>query len=234
MDTVMWDAIPFTLLPAVWLDSQPMDLFSVLDCQTSNKIACVPSQAYGWYVGGIRNGDRTPSVYDFGRLRAVEMLSKSAWVVMINKDNIHRQLICILNPGRPGSIALLMDSLVTSGDEQTRPSNWETVQSFVQYYVNVICIAAEGRVQATGRPYMRQCLVPHQPNYFDCGVFSLLNLKNVVCHVDALLALTTTSQPGVLDFCWWYNSRVGTQYRYHLFQRYGELLDKYSEPSSTE
>jgi hypothetical protein len=229
------------------LSNDPIDLFSLLDCQTDGRVSYIPCSAYTYYRQGREARQKNPNVYPqertvLGISSATAMLLKSLWVAVINHIDSHWQLLCIVNPGKPNCIAMLMDSLV--GIEaitislarkpiSTFPSNLSMVRDFARALVTQVAMVANGQRMHFNLE-MQACLVPQQRNGFDCGTFSLLNLKNCVYRADELLSLSNSQRaPGIVDFRSWYNHETGVSFREYLFHRYQELLDDYSEPEST-
>jgi Ulp1 family protease len=167
------------------------------------------------------------------------MMLKPLWISVINHNNLHWQLLCIINPGKPNCVAMLMDSLVgietitvslVGNPEPTFPSNLSMVRDFAIAYVTEVALVALGsRMQFNLE--MQACLVPMQDNDFDCGTFALLNLKNCVYRADELVNLSNSQQaPRIIDFRSWYSAETGIGFREYLFRRYEEFLANYSQP----
>jgi hypothetical protein len=251
IETANWDAaIPFrseglvSLEPGKWLINDPMDLFSLLDCQTDGRVSYIPCSAYTEYLHKRRRRDPYPQIYPrertvLGVSRAAAMMLKPLWISVINHNNLHWQLLCIINPGKPNCVAMLMDSLVgietitvslVGNPEPTFPSNLSMVRDFAIAYVTEVALVALGsRMQFNLE--MQACLVPMQDNDFDCGTFALLNLKNCVYRADELVNLSNSQQaPRIIDFRSWYSAETGIGFREYLFRRYEEFLANYSQP----
>jgi hypothetical protein len=251
IETANWDvAIPFrseglvSLEPGKWLINDPMDLFSLLDCQTDGRVSYIPCSAYTEYLHKRRRGDTYPQIYPrertvLGVSRAKAMMLKPLWISVINHNNLHWQLLCIINPGKPNCVAMLMDSIVgietltvslVGSPEKTFPSNLSMVRDFAIAYVTEVALVASGsRMQFNLE--MQACLVPMQKNGFDCGTFALLNLKNCVYRADEIINMSNFQHaPRIVDFRCWYSHETGIRFREYLFRRYEELLDRFSKP----
>jgi hypothetical protein len=235
-DTEIWGTYYFesraltSLEPEEWLTTDPVELFSLLDCQTSNKVSYIPSCEFSLFKEHrMRHPDIPhPIMHHESRLHALQMLERPMWLSIVNHNNNHWQVLCIINHGTPNCLVLLMDSLAPS-------SNIQLVQTFASDYIDQVYLAAGQEVPVpVTSSIAHQCKVLRQPNGYDCGVFSLLNLKNAVYRVDEMLelrSLPVTSPPQVFDFCWWYGLLAAVHHRSYLHQRYQELLDLYSRPT---
>jgi hypothetical protein len=223
-DIESWNGISFTvgglhsLEPEGWLCNHAIDLFAILDCQTSDRVSYIPSNSYSFYRAGVEDGNPNPNVYSKSAAHASQMLACPVWMSIINHGNNHWQVLCIVNHGTPSCMALLMDSLAPS-------SNLTMVQNFATAFIQAVYHAANQPLLSTSIPKMAQCKVQRQPNGHDCGTFALLNLKNAVFHLDDMLALQPTSQCEQFNFLWWYHDLMAVHYRSYLYQRYTELLD---------
>jgi len=161
------------------------------------------------------------------------VMRKQIWICMINHNNQHWQLLVLFKPGRRGSFGLFMDSMISQhpdGVGETRPPiNWDLVIAFAKVHIESVCAKA-GVIGQIHFPTLKLCLVPTQPNSFDCGVFSMLNLKNVLFHIEELkaLQLATCDKLCAVDCRWWYSATEGTNFRKYLLCKYGELCDQYA------
>ena len=218
-----------TLEPEVWLSNDPVDLFSLLDCQTSSRVSYIPSSYFSLFKQKlITEANPHPIIYHHSRSHAMQMLEQPMWLSITNHNRNHWQALCIINHGKPNCLALLMDSLAPS-------SNLQLLQTFAADYIDQVYLAAGQPIPTRGTHLLvHQCIVLRQPNGYDCGVFSLLNLKNCVYHIDEMLKLSppaTTSLAEEFDFSWWYGLLTAVHYRSYLHQRYHELLALYSQPN---
>jgi hypothetical protein len=250
IESANWDAIPFrskglvSLEPGKWLINDPMDLFSLMDCQTNARVSYIPCSAYTDYMHKRRRGDQYPQIYPrersvLGVSRAAAMMLKPLWISVINHNNLHWQLLCIINPGKPNCVAMLMDSLVgietitvslVGNPETTFPSNLSMVRDFAIAYVTEVALVESGS-RSRFNLEMQACLVPMQDNDFDCGPFTLLNLKNCVYRTDELVNLSNSQQaPRIVDLRSWYSPETGFSFREYLFRRYEEFIANCSRP----
>jgi hypothetical protein len=226
-DVETWSTVDFgmsgleSLLPEQWLNNDPIDLFAVLDCETSEKVSYIPAHRYTSYKQEIALGNTHPDLYPNSPTHANQMIAHPIWISIINHNNNHWQLLCIINHGTPHCMALILDSLAPS-------SNLKCVEGFVSLYIQTVYNKANQPLHGNTNPAPRQCSVQQQPNGHDCGTFALLNLKNVIYGLDDLLALRPTTQAELFDFCWWYQQLAAVHYRSYLFQRFEELLATYS------
>jgi hypothetical protein len=201
-----------------------MDLFSILATQEHSNVEYFPSRLFCLYrnyhdqqrfdeqlVG--RNIRRS------GRHR--EMIQCNIWISMINQ-NSHWQTLVIINPGKPFCTAFLMDSLIHSTDDHS--SNFQLVNSFAVRLVNEVC-QHNNMPECCSTNLLRQCLVPIQPNGYDCGPFTLLNIKNTVGNMALLLTMTTDELCKALKG--WYIASKALEYRKYLSWRYVSLMQNY-------
>jgi hypothetical protein len=240
-DVQLWDDKLFfsqdiqSLLPSKWVESGPMDLFATLDTQEHDQVQYIPSSAYHTFVCALSTGNYD-SVYDHDAEHAQHMLSRDAWIIMINYGNVHWQLLCIIKPGTTQQQALLMDSmlgpaLVSTRSSKEVPSNWHIVQAFTTFYINAVMATAHMANDPTQQDLLSICYVPKQPNGNDCGIFVLLNLLFLVNNLHQFIHAVTMHGNRTINFTHWYSPNVGSSYRCYYFQRYGNLLDQYSIPS---
>jgi Ulp1 family protease len=220
-----------TLQPGQWLSNDPIDLFGLLDSQTCEDCHYIPSCSYTYYRYFVGARRHPSSSFSWDDTLAQETLAKKVWICSINHNDDHWQLLVILKPGEEDCCGLLMDSLVSYSAGRTRyPSNWRKVREFSEHYIQSVLVKA-GMTRHCAAPLMKLCYVPNQPNSFDCGVFSLLNLKNVVFHIEELerLGQEIVRKPDfIVDCRWWYTNITGTEYRKYLFHRYNELCSQFA------
>jgi hypothetical protein len=229
LDIVKWSGSSFlsdglrSMDEEGWLSNDPIDLFSILDCQTKHEyISYIPAACYSMYRSQRSYQMPNPIVWGMPKIRALQLVEKPLWTAMINPTGFHWQLLCIINHGTPYSIALLMDSFPPS-------HNLDLVRKFIPAFVRGVYNIAGKPILSTCTPVLQQCQVQVQPNGHDCGTFALLNLKNAVYHLDDLLALRPLPNNSHFDFCSWYTPLLGVHYRAYLYQRYEELLHEYGE-----
>jgi Ulp1 family protease len=149
----------------------------------------------------------------------VQILSVPLWIVPLFQDN-HWQMLCILNPSPiTGSkcIIYIMDSLIISGF----PSNYTTIVQFAGELINCSQSITYPDKPISECPFVKPCLVPLQPNGFDCGVFAILNMNNAINHLDDLVHNIDLENP--LNLCSWYTQSDGASYRCVLYQKFAEL-----------
>jgi Ulp1 family protease len=241
-DRETWQDINFlasaieSLAPRQWLESDPINLFSILDTQDNANIAYISAEVYHEYITTIQREREfyIPTLFRNGVSSAFKMLSKPLWIFMINHNNIHWQLLCVTNPETQHPSMMLLDSLNhvvdTCDSSHSNPANFESVKSFTCSYVASVLKEAKRDNYGVTEVMVKKCIVSYQPNSCDCGVFSLLNLKFVVEHCDEIIALMTSEDDEkVIDFSGWYNPQQGVGYRHELFNRYRTFIEMFSE-----
>jgi Ulp1 family protease len=73
---------------------------------------------------------------------------------------------------------------------------------------------------------MHPTIVPKQPNGYDCGTFSLLNMTHIIQNYIEMEELRPDTND-VFDFhCWYHPSKEGVGYRNTLLQQYRKLLQE--------
>ena len=179
------------LTPHGWLNDELMDLFSIIDCQQHHNVEYFPTSTFAFYHESItrRNEDGNDFLFRFIQQsgRGAIMAQSNVWILLINPSN-HWQTLVVINPTTVNCVALLMDSQVSSLTEKS--SNFDTVHQFVRSLVNAISFF-NNLPQCSNPQLLKQCLVPMQPNDFDCGPFCLLNIKHALVNRQALLSFSS-------------------------------------------
>jgi Ulp1 family protease len=213
------------LKPRQKLNDELMDLFSILECQLHDNVEYFPTSLFVLYriyvVNQKRRGEDIIDRNIRRNGRQQQMLQRNIWIVIINWED-HWQTLAIINPGKTYCTALLMYSCIASLDE--RSSNFDVVNRFAIYLVNEVCGQLE-MPRFCNQNLLHQCLVPIQPNAYDCGPFALLDLKHVLCNKEHLLTMSLD----VLckEFSKLYTVPEGISYRKYLFWRYADILNQY-------
>jgi Ulp1 family protease len=206
-----------------WLESHLVDLFGVILCQQLENIGYVRTDAYAFYARSALAQLTQPDLSDYDGMFPNEVYpeylkSKTIWLVPINVNNWHWQLLVLINPGTDYCLSLLMDS--NNGATWSSPDNFGLVDSFATMIVKNVF------GENAPPPRMHPTIVPKQPNGYDCGTFSLLNMAHIIQDYNAMEEL----RPGtdeIFDFhCWYHPSNDGVGYRNTLLQQYRQLLQE--------
>ena len=219
------------LKPTLMLKDDIMDLFAMLDCEPHQDVHYIDTAIFGMFRDAVfRHEDchslllrlfRNPS-----KLHA--MVNANIWVTFINQ-NLHWQTLIVLFPCRLNCVALLMDPLISSA--HTKSDNFIFVQNFTRSILQVTSIL-NNAPPISYTDILIQCLVPNQPNGFDCGPFSLLNLRQTLCRKHDLLSLCTPSLSDCHEiqtmFLHCYLPSDAVKYRKYLLWKYSNLITLYS------
>lgn len=138
--------------------------------------------------------------------------SMSVWIIPIHEQS-HWQILVIVNatcPPRP--TAMLLDSMAARGQSR----NAKSIAAFANtVVVRVVCAEPASTLVAIATV----ALVPQQPNGYDCGVYTLLNIMHLVHDYDSIVAV---KGPGQVDW-------RASQHRRDLLQQLHELKDLYQQ-----
>ena len=101
-----------------------------------------------------------------------------------------------------------------------RPANFDKCQAYVMAFVNQVYEDANLSNRQT-LP-LRIGLVPKQPNFMDCGVFAVLNVRHAAMRVNDFVSLGRVPEWNV--FLDWYTVQYGVQHQRTLREHYEHLL----------
>ena len=144
------------------------------------------------------------------------------WIATIC-HNHHWQTLCIINPGKEQCVVILLDSLIHG--VHARPTNFDMCRMFATALVNEVY----GNDNLANRQalVLRICLVPQQPNYDDCGVFTVLNVRHAALRVNDFVFFASLPEWNV--FLDWYSVEFAVGHRRSLWEQYDDMLMRYSK-----
>jgi Ulp1 family protease len=224
VDLLRWSTYSFdcgdmeTLAPGAWMNSQAVTLFAILYCQEAPLVEIIGVHDYTHFKYNMDMYNTATVIH--GDEECERYQARQIWVAIINLGNFHWQCLVIVNPGTHHSVSFLLDSMVQVRGQ--KPSNYDSVEQFANAYIyRVFGVSEPARMIPT---HMRPSLVPYQPNPYDCGPFTLMNIKNVASRAAQLVELLPAELDHVFDFRNWYAAREAVASRRVLYNRFQELL----------
>ena len=214
-----------------WVTDEPVDLFSVIESEESQYVFYIPSTAYAHYFIQLEQGIINLTVINnrfspHPHRRRQEMQQRNMWITTIC-DHGHWQVLCILNLGKEHCFSLLLDSLIRGPAQQS--ANLHKCEQFAQGLLTEIY--GQDSYQHLHIGNIRTGLVPVQPNFVDCGVFAILNVKTAISKVQELTSLMDIET--IYSFQDWYTVDHALGYRRNLRQQYERLLDQYGQATDS-
>ena len=215
-----------SLRASTWVTDEAVDLFSILELQDSENVIYVPSSLYTHYCSHLALGNTHPTLISERPIHEPEerrqaFRSKKMWIATIC-HNHHWQTLCIINPGKEQCVVILLDSLIHG--VHARPTNFDRCRMFATALVNEVY----GNDNLANRQalVLRICLVPQQPNYDDCGVFTVLNVRHAALRVNDFVSFASLPEWNV--FLDWYTVEFAVGHRRSLWEQYDDMLTRYS------
>jgi hypothetical protein len=212
-----------------WVSDEPVDLFCILETEQNDDVYYIPSSFYTYYFMHLEQGINKPSLIPWrSSARSNQprhrMHQAKLWIATIC-DHGHWQVLCIVNPGQHNCFLLLLDSLVKSPTHI--PANFRKCEQFARALVEE---AYSGDHMPNQRlPSLHMALVPVQPNFVDCGIFAIENVKMAISQATELTSLQPAST--VQFFQDWYTVEQAVNERNNLRMRYEDFLNEYGKPS---
>jgi len=204
-----------------WMYSFLMDLFGIMFCQNYQPdVEFMRSTLYTLFVHSINNGERD-EILIVGDAIVQKYKQAKIWIVPINNNNLHWQLLVLLHPGTDHCVELVLDSM--NGQYEYWPDNLHHIH-------DLSCVLLRRVFGNDARePDLQACHVPRQPNGFDCGPFTLLNIRHVVYDAPRLLAfaLDRNRPQEPLQLNWYRPTPEGVNHRRFLCDEYTNLLRQY-------
>ena len=211
--------------PGTFLKDCALNFFSILDCKQHENIEYINSTTYGWFLTCIRRKyNHEEFIQNYTRRRFQEMSIRNPWITLIHQD-MHWQTLVIVNPGQTNCIALLMDSYT-----DTTSNNFNLINAFTVLLVNAVSRHLN-EPQTCNPNILKQCSVPQQPNAFDCGPFSLLNIKHTLKNQHLLFSSTPNELCS--SFHSWYDTHKATRYQNYLSWKFTTYMEQHGINTTT-